>query len=75
MGCLYQAIQVSLVYFKFEAKVDVLIDPETPPVIPMVSICKGTINSLRNSSDKIQDLSAAQIYNKTFSFDHISEIP
>ena len=68
IGCVYQVIQVTVIYFKFETKIDVSFDLESPPVIPMVSFCKETINSLRNSSDKIQDLSPAQIDNKTFSF-------
>ena len=41
-------------------------------VIPIISFCKPTLKMLRNSSQRIQGLSPAQLYNETFSFSDIS---
>ena len=49
-GCLYHVIQVTLVYLKFETKIDVSFDLESPPVIPMISFCKDTIFLFKNLS-------------------------
>ena len=53
IGCSYQLIQVSQVYFKFETKVDVKYEQTNQVAIPMVSFCEEIGVMLRNSSKKI----------------------
>ena len=75
IGCSYQVIQVIQVYLQFETKIDVKYDYQSEIAIPMVSLCKPTTSSMRNSSirneNQIFGLSPAQIYNMTFSFKEI----
>ena len=68
IGCFYQIIEVSQVYFKFETKVDVKYEQNNEIAIPMVSFCKPTSIMFRNSSQQINGLSPAQVYNMTFGF-------
>ena len=59
------------IFLEFETKVDIKYDTKSQIVIPMVSLCKQTKNSFRNSSQQINGLSPAQIYNQTFNFNDI----
>lgn len=56
------------VFLKFETKIDTSYDHSSEIVIPMVSFCKQTEFMFRNSSQKIEGLTPAQLYNRTFSF-------
>ena len=42
IGCSYQIIQVTQIYFKFETKVDVKYEQNNGIVVLMVSICEET---------------------------------
>lgn len=70
-GCLYQIIQITEVFLKFDTKIDVSF--ETKDQIDLkVRICKHTNALFRNSSIKsAEGMSPAQIYNNTFGFDQI----
>ena len=68
IGCSYQVIHVSKVYFEYETKIDVKYNQKSEIVIPMVSFCRPTIYSFRNSSEpkSIKGMSPAQVYNQTY---------
>ena len=71
IGCSYQISQLTQVFLKFETKVDVKNNQNNEIVIPMVSFCKPTKYLLRNSSQQINGLTPAQLYNQTFSFTEV----
>ena len=71
IGCLYQIIQVTQLFLKFETKIEVKYGQNNEIIIPMVSFCKSTKILFRNSSQKIIGLSPAQIYNQTFDFNEL----
>ena len=71
IGCSYQIIQVTQLFLKFETKIEVKYEQNDEIIIPMVSFCKPTRFSFRNSSQKIIGLSPAQIYNQTFDFNEL----
>ena len=72
IGCSYQVIHVSKMYFEFETIVDVKYE-KSEIVIPMISICEETIYLFRNSSEfkSIEGMSPAQVYNQTFNFNEM----
>ena len=69
IGCLYQVIQVSDVYFKYQTKIDVKIDTSSQIVVPMVSFCKKTFKSQKKPFKS--DLTPANIYNKTYGLSEV----
>ena len=69
LGCLYQVIQVSKVYFKYATKVNVKIDSTSQIVVPLVSFCKKT-NTLYKTTKRGR-LTPARIYKNTYD---ISEV-
>lgn len=69
IGCLYNVIQVSYVYFKFPTKIDVSFDENSQVVVPKVSICRKRKVSHRTSIDDEQNLSPSLIYNMTYDFE------
>ena len=73
IGCSYQIIHVSKVYFEFETKINVKYIQISEIVIPMVSICKKTANTFRDSSKlkSIEGMSSVQVYNETLNFDEV----
>ena len=73
IGCSYQVIQVTKVYFEFETTVDVSFNPRSEIAIPIVSFCKYTVKSFINDSSfvRLMSLPAKQIYNETFGFGHV----
>ena len=58
MGYLYQVVQVSLVFFEFETKIDVIIDKNEIGV-PMVSFCTNTSNVFRDGTKETYGLTPA----------------
>ena len=68
IGCSYQITQLTQVFLKFETKVDMKYEQNNEIIIPMVSFCKPTKYMFRNSSQQINGLTPAQVYNHTFSF-------
>ena len=70
LGCLYHIVQVTLVFLKFETKVDVSID-KTEIGIPMISFCRFASEVFRDGQQKTFGLTPAQVYNKTFNFGEI----
>ena len=68
IGCSYQIIHLTKVFLEFETKVDVKYEQNDEIVIPMISLCRSTSIMFRNSSQKINGLSPAQVYNMTFGF-------
>ena len=73
IGCSYQVIHVSKVYFEFETKIDLKYNEKSEVVIPMVSFCMPTVYSFRNSSKSksIKGMSPVQVYNQTYNFDEV----
>ena len=67
VGCLYQIVQVCVVFFEFKTKIDVSIEKDEIG-IPMVSFCTQTRNVFRDKRQEAFGLTPAQVYNKTFSF-------
>ena len=63
LGCLYQVIQVSKVYFKYATKVNIKIDTSSQIVVPLVSFCKKTNSSYKTT--KRGRLTPAKIYKNT----------
>ena len=47
LGCLYQIVQVSLVFFEFETKIDVSIEKDEMRIL-MVSFCIDARNVFRD---------------------------
>ena len=68
IGCSYQIITLTQVFLEFETKVDAKYEQNDEIVIPMVSFCKKTSTMFRNSSQQINGLSPAQVYNMTIGF-------
>ena len=64
IGCLYQIVQVSVVFFGFETKIDVSID-KNEIGIPMVSFCRDATQVFRDGKQETYGLTPAQVYNKT----------
>ena len=71
IGCSYQIIQLVQVYFEFETKINVKYNENNEIVIPMVSFCQKTDFMFRNSSQHINEMSPAQVYNQTLSFNEV----
>ena len=76
IGCSYQVIQIIDVYLQFETKIDVKYHDDVNEIaIPKLSLCKDTRLLMRNFSstdyENIVGLSAAQLYDMTFSFKEI----
>lgn len=69
IGCLYQVIQVSNVYFKYQTRIGVEIDTSSQIIVPMVSFCKKTFKSQKKPLKS--DLTPAKIYNKTYSLSEV----
>ena len=70
IGCSYQIIQLTQVFWEFETKIEVKYNQNNEIAIPMVSFCKPTEFMFKNSSknNSSKGLSPAQLYNQTFSF-------
>ena len=69
-GCLYQIIQVFIVFFKFETKIDFSID-KNQLTIPMVSFCRPLKKTFKSEKFNIHGMTPAQIDNNTFNFGEI----
>ena len=69
VGCLYQVIQVTEVYFRFETKVDLTYYDTNQFTVPIVSFCRDANKSFKNTSIKsTKGMSTDQIINKTYNF-------
>ena len=64
VGCFYQVIQVSHVYFKYSTKIDVTIDTSSQIVVPLVSFCKKTDKLFKTSIKG--SWTPAKIYNNSY---------
>lgn len=71
IGCSYQITKVFEGYLDFQTKIGVSFDSKSQIVIPMISFCKNLDLSYRNLFQQTNELSAADINNKTFNFDEI----
>ena len=76
IGCSYQVTKIIQVYLQFETKIDVKYDDDVNEIaVPKLSLCKDTKLMMRNFSStdykNIVGLSAAQLYDMTFSFKEI----
>ena len=69
-GCLYHVIQVTLVYLKFETKIDFSID-KNDLTIPMISFCRWTHFEFKNKKSLTWGMTPAQVYNQTYTFGDI----
>ena len=69
LGCLFQVIQISKVYFKYATKINIKIDTSSQIVVPLVSFCKTTNTSYKTT--KRGRLTPAKIYKNTYD---ISEV-
>ena len=70
-GCLYQVVQITEVFLKFETKIDVSFEMKDQ-IDLKVRICKPTNGLFKNSKIKsAEGMSPANIYNSTFDFDQI----
>ena len=69
LGCSYQIIQISHVYFKYPTKIDVKIDTSSQIVVPLVSFCKTTNRSLKIPIE--DNLTPANIYKNTYNLSEI----
>lgn len=68
-GCSYQVIQVIQVYLKFETKVGLSYHYKSEITIPIISLCYGAKDLLKNRSvTSIEKVPPDQIYNQTKNF-------
>ena len=70
VGCLYQVIQVTLVYIQFETKIDFSID-KNDLTIPMISFCRNSSYEFKDKKRDTYWLTPAQVDNMTFGFGDI----
>ena len=70
VGCLYQVIQVTIVFLEFETKIDISID-KNDLTIPMVSFCTGSSVLFKTNKNHIYGLTPAQLNKDTFNFGDI----
>ena len=63
-------MQVNLIYFKFETKIDFWID-KNDLTLPMVSFCRPSNRLIKDFHTKIVGVTPAQLDNNTFDFDEI----
>ena len=70
VGCLYQVIQVTLVFLEFETKIDISID-KNDLTIPMVSFCTESFVLFKTKMNHFYGLTPAQLNKDTSNFGDI----
>ena len=70
ISCLYHVFQVTLIYLRFETKIDFSIN-KNDLKIPMISFCRNAFYQFKDKKRPTYGLTPAQVYNETFSFGDI----